>query len=184
VSESVWKAVETALLGGRRLEIGYRGLKDRCARKRTVEPQALFMKGTGWYLVAWTACSREPRLFRLDRMETAAAMEERIAPRSDFDLASFVDETPGVWHGDGRPLDAQVEILPSHVAAVRSEALARGLGFHPKGEGAVLEIARGHVDEVAWWLAPFGEGLRVLRPQGLRSRMAELGRRIIELNEG
>jgi predicted DNA-binding transcriptional regulator YafY len=47
-----------------------------------------------------------------------------------------------------------------------------------------MEIPRGHLDEAAWWLAPFGEGVRVLRPPELRSRLAALGRRIVELNGG
>lgn len=184
VDESIWRAAETALMAGRRLEIGYRGLKDRGVRERSIEPQALFMKGTGWYLVAWVENREEPRLFRLDRIEKAVVGKERCVPRPPFDLAAFMDETPGIWRADGRPLGAQVEVLPSHVASVRSEALARGYEFRRQGEGAVLTIERGHVEEAAWWLAPFGEGVRVVRPPELRARLAALGRRIVELNGG
>jgi hypothetical protein len=58
-----------------------------------------------------------------------------------------------------------------------------GLPFRRRrGGGAVLEIPRANLDEAAWWLGRFGEGVRVVRPPELRARLAALGRRIVELN--
>lgn len=180
VPESIWDPIERGLVTGRRLRISYRGLKDVSTREREVDPEALFMKGTGWYLVGWVDGVEEPRLFRLDRMEGARVQDLPVVRRQGFDLDEYLGRALGVWIGG--TLGAEVEVMPSHVRVLESEARARGLPFHRRGEGAILEIPRGHVDEVAWWLAQFGEGIRVLFPQSLRNRLKNLALQILKLN--
>jgi predicted DNA-binding transcriptional regulator YafY len=182
VAPTVWAEVDGALSDRQVLRLRYRGNRDGEGREREVEPHVLFMEGTGWYLAAWCRRARGWRLFRMDRVIGAGATSERFVPRSDFRLDDYVSSDVGVWVG--KALDAQVEILPSHVEAVRSEALARCLPFRRAANGALLEIPRGNLNEAAWWLARFGEGVRVLRPPELRSRLDALGRRIVELNGG
>jgi predicted DNA-binding transcriptional regulator YafY len=66
---------------------------------------------------------------------------------------------------------------------VGSEARALGLPFRTRrGGGGFLEIPRGHLDEAAWWLARFGEGVRVVHPPELRERLVKVARRILELH--
>lgn len=182
VIPEVWEAMDRALGEGRVLRIRYRGLRDGAARDRLVEPRALFVRGTGWYLGAWCRSAGGWRLFRMDRVSEAGPVGERFEAREGFDLERYVSSDVGVWVGGW--LGAEVEVFPSHVEAVRSEALARGMRFRRTASGGLLEIPRGHLDEAAWWLASFGEGVRVLRPPALRSRLAALGRRIVELNGG
>jgi predicted DNA-binding transcriptional regulator YafY len=180
VPERLWAAIDRALAENRRLRMNYRGLGDWRIRARVVEPHALFMRGTGWYLAAWCVEEKAFRLFRLDRIASSATTADRFEPRRDFDVKRYLDHTVGVWSGSA--LSAKVEVLATHVEAVRSEALARGLPFRRNGHNGILEIPYGHPDETAWWLAQFGEGVRVLEPATLRNRLAALGRRIVELN--
>ncbi len=182
VPHTVWTCVDEGLSERRLLSIHYRGVTDMRWRDRRVEPHALFMKGTGWYLAAWCREVRDWRFFRMDRVARAATAGEGFEPRPGFDVEAYVKSDIGVWMGSA--LDAEVEVLPSHVEAVRSEALAWRLPFRRSARGAILEIPRGHVDEAAWWLARFGEGVRVLAPLELRKRLATLGRRMAELNGG
>ncbi|MBI2901221.1 MAG: WYL domain-containing protein [Planctomycetes bacterium] len=178
IGPGIYEAVERSLSENRRLALRYGGLRDEAARDRVVEPQMLFMQGTGWYLAAWAPERGDFRLFRLDRIESAKVLDEAFEPRDGFDIEQYLGV--GVWKG--RALDAEVEVLASHVKPVKSEALARGFPFRKSAAGAVLEIPRGHLDETAWWLAQFGEGVRVVRPPELRARLAAIGRRIVELN--
>jgi predicted DNA-binding transcriptional regulator YafY len=181
VPERVWRAVEEGLAGRLLLRLRYRGHRDggRPA-ERWVEPHTLFMKGTGWYVAAWCRRREGWRLFRLDRIEEAWC-GGRFEERREFDVEEYLSSDVGVWVG--RALDAEVEVLPTHVEAVGSEAAALGLPFRRRrGGGAVLEIPRANLDEAAWWLGRFGEGVRVVRPPELRARLAALGRRIVELN--
>lgn len=178
----VWRAVEEALGRRRLLRLLYRGHRDGGrALERWVEPHTLFLKGTGWYLAAWCRARGGWRLFRLDRVEEAS-VGEPFEERAGFDVEEYLSNDLGVWVGGA--LGAEVEVMPSHVEAVGSEAAALGLPFRRRrgGGGAVLEIPRGHLDEAAWWLARFGEGVRVIRPPELRERLVALARRILALH--
>lgn len=177
----IWRAVEEALAGRRLLRLFYRGHRDGGrAVERWVEPHTLFLKGTGWYLAAWCRARGAWRLFRLDRAEEAS-VGGPFVERGGFDVEEYLSSDLGVWVG--RALGAEVEVLPSHVEAVGSEAAAAGLPFRRRrGGGAVLEIPRGNLDEAAWWLARFGEGVRVIRPPELRERLVSLARRILGLH--
>jgi len=176
----VCERIERAMAGDRRIRLHYQGIRDAAARDREVEPHALFLRGGAWYLAAWVPEKGDWRLFRLDRVESVEVLADRFAPREGFDVEQYLGRGVGTWKG-GR-LDARVEVLPSHVTALRSEAHARGLAFREEGGKALLEIPHGSVDATAWWLAQFGEGVRVLEPEPLRKRLAALGRRIVELN--
>jgi predicted DNA-binding transcriptional regulator YafY len=182
VAPAVWGAVDQGLAEGRLLRLRYRGLRGGASEERVVEPHGLCMNGTGWYLGAWCRKAEGWRLFRMDRVSGAALLSERFEARTGFDFEDYVKSDVGIWVGGA--LGARIEVLPSHVEAVRSEALARGLPFRRASDGALLEIPRGHLDEAAWWLAPFGEGVRVMHPPALRTRLAKLGRRTAELNGG
>jgi len=172
--------VEGALAESRTLRFEYMGLKATGRREWQVEPHGLFMRGSAWYLVAWAAAREDYRLFRLDRVHDIS-VGSSFEPRVDFDLDQYLTE--GWGGGKGGAIGARVEVLPSHVAALESEAGARGLVLRRESGRRVLEIPRGHVDELAWWLAQFGEGVRVLEPEPLRQRLRALAERILELNK-
>ncbi len=182
VDARVCSMIDHALAENRLLRLSYRGVRDVTTRKRVVEPHVLFTRGTGWYLAAWSQEASALRLFRLDRIESVELLSEQFETRPEVDVRDYLSHTIGVW--PGRALDARVEVLSSHVGTVRSEAMSRGMGFRISGTVGVLEIPYGNVDEVAWWLAQFGEGVRVLRPPELRARLVAIGRRICELNRG
>lgn len=177
---SIQAALDDAILEHRRTRIRYCGLNDRSSKDRTIEPHAMFLKGTGWYIVAWCCEARDFRLFRLDRIESAQTLIARFSSRPEFKLESYLDPSVGVWTG-GR-LDARVEVFPSHLAAVRSEAKARGLPFQLDGGKWFLEIPRGNLNEFAWWLAQFGEGIRVIEPSSLKHRLLKIANRIVALH--
>jgi predicted DNA-binding transcriptional regulator YafY len=138
------------------------------------------MKGTAWYLVAWCLRDGKYKTYRTDRISNVSLAGSQFQPRSDFRLAEFVEDSPGIW--TPMALDARIEVLPSHVVALRSEACAQGYKFQPKGTGGLIEIARGNLDETAWWLARFGEGIRVLSPSRLRDRLLKIAQTILTLH--
>jgi len=39
------------------------------------------------------------------------------------------------------------------------------------------------VDEVAWWLMQFADGITVLRPPELRDRVVAMARRLLEVHD-
>jgi proteasome accessory factor C len=61
---------------------------------RTVEPYALINGREGWYVASFDPTRDSVRHFRLDRIKSATATDERFEPRSDVDPAADVDGWP------------------------------------------------------------------------------------------
>lgn len=92
-------ALREALTAGRVLRLEYADAAGRVT-VRDVEPLG-FLGGAGhWYLAGWCRLRRAPRGFRLDRVRSATALDERV-PRRDFDLGAI-----GTLGSDVVPLDA------------------------------------------------------------------------------
>ncbi len=61
---------------------------------RTVEPYALINGREGWYVASFDPTRDSVRHFRLDRIKSATATDERFEPRSGVDPAADVDGWP------------------------------------------------------------------------------------------
>lgn len=82
--ETVRREIDRALLDRRVLRIDYLGA-DGAVTSRDVEPSiCLGGRGGRWYLVAWCRLRDDVRVFRLDRIMSAAVIDERH-PGSDRD---------------------------------------------------------------------------------------------------
>lgn len=74
--EAVRREIDRALLGRRVLRIDYRDADGRVT-SREVEPSiCLGGRGGRWYLVAWCRLRDDVRVFRLDRIVSAAVTDE------------------------------------------------------------------------------------------------------------
>jgi predicted DNA-binding transcriptional regulator YafY len=181
VDSSVWSVIDECIAAGHRIQFRYKGNNDDMQRSRVADPYAVFLKRGGWYLAAWAVERSGYRCFRIDRMEAVSSTKQAFVARDDFELAKYTENPLGV--GVGQLLHAKIEVLPGKVAAIQSEAKGMGLHFTANGRGGVLQITSGVPDQIAWWLAQYGEGVRVLTPASLRARLREIGRRIVALNK-
>lgn len=86
----VLRPVEEAIEGGRALRLRYRDRNGQVST-RVVEPAALMAGRNGWYLLAFCRLRHEGRGFRLDRIDSASLLRERIEPRP---LAELMGEYP------------------------------------------------------------------------------------------
>ncbi|TDC02704.1 YafY family transcriptional regulator [Nonomuraea longispora] len=96
-AEGISRAIEEALLRRRVLRLDYADAKGALTT-RDVEP-GVFLGGRGgfWYLVAWCRLRDDVRVFRLDRIASAAVTAERCPERP---LEGFATDVPEmVVHG-------------------------------------------------------------------------------------
>jgi predicted DNA-binding transcriptional regulator YafY len=96
-AEGISRAIEEALLRRRVLRLDYADAKGALT-SRDVEP-GVFLGGRGgfWYLVAWCRLRDDVRVFRLDRIASAAVTGERCPDRP---LEGFSPDVPDmIVHG-------------------------------------------------------------------------------------
>ncbi len=168
-----------ALWRNRKLHAIYRR-NDGKISERLLDPLGLVAKGSTWYLVAWNG--DDYRTYRVSRVQEARlSLEPAIRP-PDFDLQSF-------WERSQTELKEQ---LPRYDVRVRVEQKAlerfglmgrwaRLLRAAPVEEGWLEAQIRFEVEEDALaWVLSLGPKVRVLEPIGLRAKVIEAVRAILE----
>lgn len=73
-------AFESAFAAALMLAFDYRAGNGRATR-RVVEPHGLLVRPPVWYVIAWDASRRGPRLFRADRISHPDVTDRRFVPR-------------------------------------------------------------------------------------------------------
>ncbi len=168
-----FRALLEAVTHRRRLVIRYRGLGDRVARERVVDPYHLACVDGGWYLLAHCDHRAEVRMFVPERMEDIRATGETFEKPSGFDPAQYLSGAFKVMVGD-RPRIVRVKFVGAMAAYVAerrwhaSQKLTRTNG----GNTCVIEITVSNLAEVAAWVMSFGGQCRVLAPRELRDQVA------------
>lgn len=163
---------------GARLDITYpRG--DRTVARR-LDPLGLVIKAGTWYLVA--AHRGRPRTYRVGRVRSAVALDERFDRPADFDLTSWWNASAiGFDHALLREvvrvrLDATAARRLRHVVGHVSADMALAAASPPDQTGWIVTDLRVESEEVALGqLVALGPGIEVLSPPSLRSSLAALG---------
>ena len=177
VADAVWSE--------RRLDLRYRRGSGEVGRR--VDPLGLVLKGGTWYLVARHRGT--PLTYRVGRIVSAVALDERFARPDDFDLADH-------WAASSAAFDRS--ILRERVRLRVSPSAARSLGYFvdataaaealaaagpPDGDGWVeIDLAVEEEAVAAGQLLGLGDGVEVLAPTSLRASIAATGRRMAVLN--
>lgn len=168
--EAVLGAVREAIVSLQRLRFLYDG-GSTPGREREVTPYGLLF-GRSNYLVAAEGAGGEPRNWRLDRVRDIRVVQIPGTRPADFSLAAYASRSFGIYQDAVE--DVVLHILP-HGA---EEAL--GWRFHatqvlePQPDGSVIARFRAAgMRELAWHLFTWGDSVRILAPERLRTQMAE-----------
>jgi predicted DNA-binding transcriptional regulator YafY len=120
--------VQRAVFTDRRLQLRYRHSGDDQVQTYTLDPYGLVNKAGIWYLVA--DHRGQPRLYRVDRMLSAAVADESVRRREGVELAD-------AWE----ILREQIDNIPAElrvVVRVQRRSLGRFLRFHQADLAAPL----------------------------------------------
>lgn len=171
-----------AVLGRRILRFGYYTIGADREEEREVEPRGLLYQGSRWYLVAWDRDRRDERLFRIDRMRDP--VEEGDGPQFDlpegYSLERFRERAP--WElGDDEVTEVRVHFRwPRSLLADRN---GWGELVEDRGrEGAVRRFSVQAAGPLLRWILSQAGEARIMAPDELARRLAEMRRRTLELH--
>lgn len=178
------QTVARAVWEDRVLRLRYRR-GDRTVVRRTVQTLGLVHKTGTWYLIA--AHRGAARVYRIDRIQQATALDEAAQRPPDFDLAGF-------WSGWQR---AYADSLPTFATQVRLGPTAQR---YRESLGALApRVVRDEMVEPGGWtrqtltfdtsevaraaLLALAPDIEVLTPAALRDDVADVARRVADLHE-
>lgn len=168
--------IQQAVIDAVQVELGY---VDRGGRESTrlVHPLGVVNKGGSWYLVAGT--DRGRRLFRIDRVTSAAPTPQPAERPDGFDLAAeWRAIAEAISHA---PLEVRAVADPDRIDLLRGILGAR-LDVGGPGPDGVDVVIRGHTARsVAGELAGVGSWIRVTEPEEVRVELARVAAELTAL---
>jgi predicted DNA-binding transcriptional regulator YafY len=179
VSPELTTALFEACAAGRRLRLAYR-LGSQAdggwvEREMDVDPWAVVLRHSRWYLLCWSHTRDARRVLRVDRIASAVALPDTFTPPPGLDSLRVLEEH--LSQGWKFPVDVLIDAPPTEVAWW----LPRSLGtLSPAGEGQTRLLAS--TDAPDWYagrLAALPYAFQVKESPQLRGALAELGRRLL-----
>jgi predicted DNA-binding transcriptional regulator YafY len=179
VDVEVLTTVTVAAGEGRRVAIHYRSRRDDVT-ERIVDPYGVVCDAGRWYLIGYCALRSAQRMFRLDRVVSAASREDAFTPPPGFDLRREFEgamaRVPGKWPVtvlfETTAEDARARLWPL-VGTIRDVEA-----------GAIYQVNASDLDWVARHLAGRGVPFTVLGPPELNDALRRYADEIVARANG
>ncbi|MEZ4446202.1 MAG: WYL domain-containing protein [Polyangiaceae bacterium] len=172
VAEPVLRAVYTALLEERRLEVRYRRRGSEELRDYEVSPLGLVLRNGTLILVGCFWDYDEPRQMLLHRMSRATVQDRKQHRPKGFDLDAYI-EAGGVGFRKGEPLALHCRIDERVAIALRESPLSQDQTLSDEAEGwRELRATVADTVDLRTWIRGHGPLLEVLGPASLRDEIA------------
>jgi predicted DNA-binding transcriptional regulator YafY len=166
--------LSVAARAGRRVRLGYVDAAGK-ASKRAIDTYGLAFHDGCWYAVGWCHLRAGVRSFRLDRIGSMEALDERFERPSAFDalawLVRSVATLPRAW---------TVEVLLKTSLARAQAQFFDTIGvFEQVENGVVMHNQSDDIDWFARQLAGLPFGFEIRRPIELREAVRECAERLL-----
>jgi predicted DNA-binding transcriptional regulator YafY len=167
-----FEQVASAVLGRKRLKLGYYNRARDETTQREVSPQRLVHYRNNWYLDAWCHLRNDLRSFALDAMRSVATVPSPARDVPDAQLDEVLKSGYGIF--SGRTVQwARLRFTAERARYVSLEE------WHPKqrarfdSDGSyVLEVPFNSHKELLMDILRFGPEVEVLAPRSLREQVA------------
>ena len=175
VSPELTTALIESCAAARRLRLTYR-MWD-ADRAMVVDPWAVVLRHSRWYLLGWSQTAGARRVLRVDRIAAIEALPDTFTPPSDLDALRTLEEhlSQGWTYA--------VDVLVDAPVAETSRWIPRSMGLmEPEDEGRTR--IRASTDNPDWYagrLAVLPMSFRVLGSAELQKAIAALGERLLRV---
>jgi predicted DNA-binding transcriptional regulator YafY len=171
-------ALAAAVRESRRVLLRYASGKNE-ETEREVDPYGLVHVVGRWYAPGYCHLRQDLRLFRIDRIQTIAVLDEAFVPPAEFDPLAFVQDAlavaPSAWHVEavlGTTLERARAIVAPHEATLE-----------PSDAGVIIRLNVEFLDAAARYLVQLGWPFFVRQPEELRAVLRELAAQIADAAE-
>jgi predicted DNA-binding transcriptional regulator YafY len=174
-SPELMTALVESCTAARRLRLGYR-MGQAADRVMEVDPWAVVLRHSRWYLLGWSHTKQALRALRADRIVTIEALPDTFTPPQELDALRTLEEH--LSQSRTHPVDVLVDATIEET----SRWVPRSLGhLEPDEEGRTRLWAT--TDEPDWYarqLAVIPAPFRVIGSPQLQRATAALGQRLVQ----
>jgi predicted DNA-binding transcriptional regulator YafY len=172
VSREVFETLSFALLERRRLRIHHLRRQTGEQTDRVVSPQRLVHYRYNWYLDAWCHTREDIRIFSVDAITSAQALDEPAREVEDARLDEVLRAGYGIFAGE-QTQKALLRFTPARARWVAAEVWhSRQVGRLEQDGSWLLEVPYSQEPELVMDILRYGSDVEVLRPESLRKKVA------------
>ncbi|HEX6283393.1 MAG TPA: YafY family protein [Pyrinomonadaceae bacterium] len=149
--------------------------------EREVDPLGLVAKGSAWYLVA--GVGDDVRTYRISRMSSAEALDQRCVVPEGFDLAAFWETSTAKFKSAPPNYVAKFRVAGDVFPRLRFAGRFARVGdvLDTDADGWVIVNVGFDVEEIACEFAlGFGSKLEVMEPRSLREKVIAAARDVVQ----
>jgi proteasome accessory factor B len=170
-------AIDTLMIGiedSRRVVLTYRSATADAAKQTSVNPYGFVWHHNALYLVGHSAEHAAVRHYKVDRIADVELQPDTFVRPVDFDLASHLAGTFGVFQSDGPTQTVRIRFQPEAAGYIREHHWhpSQRLTDHPDGT-LTAEFDLADLHEVKAWVLSFGAKAMVEKPEGLRREIQD-----------
>ncbi len=167
-----------AITRARTVQMRYYSASRNVTMRREVDPYRLRYVAGGLYLIGYCHWRKDVRMFAVERIKSLTLTDHPYQMPLHFDMEAYVENALVVMQG--KQMD--VELLFDKMTA----AWVKDRVWHVSQQTKNLKDGRlrmtltvADTRELVGWVLSFGSGARVVRPESLRTAIAEEARRIL-----
>lgn len=165
-----------ALLEQRKARMAYRTRsRGGALNERVVHPYHIMPYVRSWQMIAYCERRQDVLMFKVDRIDSVALLQEHYTIPNDFTLDDYLGATWGMLRGAAsEPVDVLLHFSSEAGAWVAEEQWHPSQQVEEQADGSVLfKLHIAVTAEFVNWLMYYGWRVKVLEPAWLQDRLRE-----------
>lgn len=162
----------------RTVQVRYFSASRTRMTRREINPYRLWYASGGLYLVGYCHLRQEPRMFAVERIKSVALTDHPYQLPLGFDLDAFVQDALTVMRGP--QIDVELLFEKATAAWVKDRIWHPSQKLKPLKDGRMaMALTVANTRELVGWILSFGSGVRVVKPESLKTAVHEEARNIV-----
>lgn len=165
----LFEKIKSAVFTHRKIQFDYYSSKGECSQRKA-DPWRIIFKGQAWYLYGFCNSKKEPRYFKLNRIQNCRILSEEKAFDEDEILKNkeIQNEYKGDDESESPVVKLKLLVANSSIYRILDEFQVINI---EDSEQQGFKIITMKLPEMYWlksWLLSFGAELKILEPERLR----------------
>ena len=176
--EDTFALLQRAIRSKHKVKITYKSFYEQDIITTTLSPYHLYFGQRAWYVIGYSSCHQETRTFKISRMLICELLDKLYLLNKPFNIDKHFGYA---WSMIPEGKMYHVKLLFSKkVASNVAEVLwhqTQRLG-RLKDRTLHFEVDVDGLSEIQWWVASYGDQVKVLSPTRLRNTMMTMAQNI------
>ena len=138
-----------------------------------LHPYSLVWHKHALYLIAWSCDHKAIRTFKVDRLSAADPQDDRFDPPKNFDPASYLSGSFGIFAPRGPTQRIRVRFTPTAARVIVERTFHPSQKLTRERDGSLLaQWDLSSIEEFLSWILSWGKEAEVLEPISVRKTIA------------